>query len=199
MFTIGLTGGIGVGKTQVSQLLADLGVEIVNADLLGHEVYQPGTEGWRAVVDAFGDGVVAQDGAIDRKALGGIVFSDPRQLERLNAIMHPRIYALAEAKLSALAARGVRAAVLEAALLIEAQWTPLVQEVWVIASDEDAVIRRLRERGLDEDAARARINSQMPQSERIAHAHAVIDNNGSLEDLAGKIQTLWNERALVPR
>lgn len=199
MFTIGLTGGIGVGKTQVSQLLADLGAEIVNADLLGHEVYQPGTEGWRAVVDAFGDGVVADDGAIDRKALGGIVFSDPRQLDRLNAIMHPRIYALAEAKLSALAARGVRAAVLEAALLIEAQWTPLVQEVWVIASDEDAVIQRLRERGLDEDAARARINSQMPQSERIAHAHAVIHNNGNLEDLAGKIQTLWNERALVPQ
>lgn len=198
MFVIGLTGGIGTGKTNVSQLLEDLGAAVVNADLLGHEVYTPHSEGWHAVVDAFGERVVADNGEIDRRALGGIVFSDPAQLERLNAIMHPRIYALAEQRLNALSQEGETTAVLEAALLIEAKWTPLVNEVWVTTSPEADIIARLRERNnMDEATARSRINSQMPQAERVEHANVIIENNGTLEDLSSEVQNLWNKRVLT--
>ncbi len=198
MFVIGLTGGIGTGKTHVSRLLEGLGAAVVNADLLGHEVYTPHSEGWHAVVNAFGDRVVAENGEIDRRALGGIVFSDEESLQRLNAIMHPRIYALAEQRLNALSHEGEKTAVLEAALLIEAKWTPLVNEVWVTVSPEADVISRLQQRNnLDEDAARSRIYSQMPQAERVEHADVVIENNGTLEDLSSEVQNLWNRRVLT--
>ena len=198
MFVIGLTGGIGTGKTHVSRLLEDLGATIVNADLLGHEVYAPQSEGWHAVVDAFGDGIVADNGEIDRRALGGIVFSDPDALQRLNAIMHPRIYALAEQRLNSLAEQGATNAVLEAALLIEAKWTPLVDEVWVTVSPEADVIARLQRRNnMDEATARSRINSQMPQAERVEHADVVIQNSATPEDLSAAIQNLWNSRVLA--
>lgn len=198
MFTIGLTGGIGTGKTQVSKLLEGLGAVIVNADLLGHEIYKPHTNGWREVVSAFGERVVAADGGIDRRALGGIVFSDADALKRLNAITHPRIYALAAERLSAIERQGGNAAVLEAALLIEAQWTGLVNEVWVTTSPEADVIRRLNARNnMDADTARARIDSQMPQSQRVEYADVVIDNSGSLERLDAKVRELWNGRVII--
>lgn len=198
MFIIGLTGGIGTGKTQVAKSLEELGAAVVNADLLGHEIYKPQTEGWREVVTAFGEQVVGPDGDIDRRALGGIVFSDEDALRRLNAITHPRIYALAAERLDALRRQGAGAAVLEAALLIEAQWTGLVNEVWVITSPEADVIERLRERnGMDADTARARIRSQMPQSERAERADAVLENSGSLEELEADVRKLWNSRVLT--
>lgn len=198
MFTIGLTGGIGTGKTQVSKLLEGLGAAIVNADLLGHEIYKPHTNGWREVVSAFGERVIAADGEIDRRALGGIVFSDADALKRLNAITHPRIYALAAERLADIERQGGRAAVLEAALLIEAQWTGLVNEVWVTISPESDVIRRLQARNnMDADTARARIDSQMPQSQRVEYADVVIDNSGSLERLDAKVRELWNGRVIT--
>ena len=198
MFVIGLTGGIGTGKTHVSRLLEGLGAVVVNADLLGHEVYTPHSEGWHAVVKAFGDRVVSDNGEIDRKSLGGIVFTDEDALQQLNAIMHPRIYALAEQRLNALSEKGETTAVLEAALLIEAKWTPLVNEVWVTVSPEADVISRLQQRNsLDENAARSRINSQMPQQERIEYANVIIKNNGTLEDLSSEVQNLWNKRVLT--
>ena len=198
MFVIGLTGGIGTGKTHVSRLLEGLGASVVNADLLGHDVYTPQSEGWHAVVDAFGDRVVADNGEIDRRALGGIVFSDEASLQQLNAIMHPRIYALAEQRLNALSQEGKTTAVLEAALLIEAKWTPLVNEVWVTVSPEADVISRLQRRNnLNEGAARSRINSQMPQAERAEHADVIIENHGTLEDLSSEVQNLWNKRVLT--
>ena len=198
MYVIGLTGGIGTGKTHVSDLLRGLGAAIVNADLLGHEVYAPRSEGWHAVVDAFGDGIVADNGEIDRRALGGIVFSDEMELQKLNAIMHPRIYSLAEQRLSALADGGESTAVLEAALLIEAKWTPLVNDVWVTVSTQKNIIDRLKQRNnMDEAAARSRIESQMPQSERVKHADVLIENNTTLDDLSVKIQDLWNTRVLA--
>ncbi len=198
MFVIGLTGGIGTGKTHVSRLLEDMGAAIVNADLLGHEVYTPQSEGWHAVVDAFGEQIVADNGEIDRRALGGIVFSDDKALQRLNAIMHPRIYALAEQRLNALSDRGEATAVLEAALLIEAKWTPLVDDVWVTVSPEADIIARLQQRNnMDETTARSRINSQMPQEERVQHADVVIENNATLEDLSVTVHELWNSRVLA--
>ena len=198
MFVIGLTGGIGTGKTQVSRLLEELGASIVNADLLGHEVYKPQSEGWHAVVNAFGEQIVSDNGEIDRRALGGIVFSDDSALQQLNAIMHPRIYDLAEQRLKGLADQGVTTAVLEAALLIEAKWTPLVDDVWVTVSPEEDIIARLQERNnMDEATARSRINSQMPQTERVEHADVIVENNASLEDLSDSVKELWNSRVLT--
>ena len=198
MFVIGLTGGIGTGKTQVSRLLEELGASIVNADLLGHEVYAPQSEGWHAVVNAFGEQIVSDNGEIDRRALGGIVFSDDSALQQLNAIMHPRIYDLAEQRLKGLADQGVTTAVLEAALLIEAKWTPLVDDVWVTVSPEEDIIARLQERNnMDEATARSRIDSQMPQTERVEHADVIVENNASLEDLSDSVKELWNSRVLT--
>ena len=198
MFVIGLTGGIGTGKTQVSRLLEELGASIVNADLLGHEVYEPQSEGWHAVVNAFGEQIVSDNGEIDRRALGGIVFSDDSALQQLNAIMHPRIYDLAEQRLKGLAGQGVTTAVLEAALLIEAKWTPLVDDVWVTVSPEEDIIARLQERNnMDEATARSRIDSQMPQTERVEHADVIVENNASLEDLSDSVKELWNSRVLT--
>ncbi len=198
MFVIGLTGGIGTGKTQVSRLLEELGASIVNADLLGHEVYEPQSEGWHAVVNAFGEQIVSDNGEIDRRALGGIVFSDDSALQQLNAIMHPRIYDLADQRLKGLADQGVTTAVLEAALLIEAKWTPLVDDVWVTISPEEDIIARLQERNnMDEATARSRIDSQMPQTERVEHADVIVENNASLEDLSESVKELWNSRVLT--
>ena len=195
MFVIGLTGGIGTGKTQVSEMLEKLGAAIVNADLLGHQIYLPQSDGWREVVEAFGQGVLTSDGEIDRKKLGPIVFGDPEALEKLNAITHHKIYKLADESIKKLGEQGSEVVVLEAALLVEAKWTPLADEVWVVTAPEKDIVQRIRERnGLDEEAIRSRISSQMPQEERVAHADVVIDNAGDLNNLRNKIQKLWDGR-----
>jgi len=195
MLVIGLTGGIGTGKTQVSEMLEKLGAAIVNADLLGHQIYVPQSEGWREVVEVFGEEVLAPNGEIDRTKLGSIVFGDLEALKKLNAITHPKIYALADESLKKLSEEGSEVAVLEAALLIEAKWTPLVNEVWVTTAPEQDVVKRIQERnGFTEEAIRSRIASQMTQEERITHADVIIENEGDLTELKTKIHKLWNDR-----
>ena len=195
MLVIGLTGGIGTGKTEISRVLEDLGAAVVSADLIGHEVYQPHTEGWREVVKAFGEGVLAPNREVDRDKLGAIVFRDRAALERLNAITHPRIYEIVEQRLSLLRNEGREVAVVEAALLVEANWAPLLDEIWVTVATEAEVIRRIQDRNhANVDAIRARIRSQLPLHERVRHADAVIDNSGSLADLTAKVQELWEKR-----
>ena len=195
MLVIGLTGGIGTGKTEVSRILADLGAEIVNADFLGHQAYEPHTETWRQVVEAFGEGILTETGEVDRRKLGPIVFADERALKRLNAIVHPRIRQMIVERLDEMGARGLGAAVVEAALFIEAGWTPLADELWVTAAPEETVIERVRTRtGLDEKAIRARIDSQMPQQERLRHADVIVENDGSLDTLRERVERLWHER-----
>lgn len=195
MLVIGLTGGIGTGKTQVSEMLEKLGAAIVNADLLGHQIYVPQSEGWREVVEVFGEEVLAPNGEIDRTKLGPIVFGDLEALKKLNAITHPKIYALADESLKKLSEEGSEVAVLEAALLIEAKWTPLVNEVWVTTAPEQDVVKRIQERnGFTEEAIQSRIASQMTQEERITHADVIIENEGDLTELKTKIHKLWNDR-----
>jgi len=195
MLVIGLTGGIGTGKTQVSEMLEKLGAAIVNADLLGHQIYVPQSEAWREVVEVFGEEVLAPNGEIDRTKLGPIVFGDLEALKKLNAITHPKIYALADESLKKLSEEGSEVAVLEAALLIEAKWTPLVNEVWVTTAPEQDVVKRIQERnGFTEEAIQSRIASQMTQEERITHADVIIENEGDLTELKTKIHKFWNDR-----
>ncbi len=194
MLVIGLTGGIGTGKSLVSRMLEERGATIIDADLVGHEAYTPHTETWQVVVDTFGD-VLAEDGQIDRRKLGAIVFSDPSQLEKLNAIMHPRMYKMIEERIKGLQAGGAETIVVEAAILIEAKWTPLVDEVWVTTAPEDQVIERIKGRNnMGEEAARARINSQMPSDERAGHADVLIANDGSMDQLKDAVDSLWESR-----
>jgi dephospho-CoA kinase len=195
MLVIGLTGGIGTGKTEVSRILADLGAEIINADALGHQAYEPQTETWRQVVEAFGEDLLSETGEVDRRKLGPIVFADERALKRLNAIVHPRIRQMIVERIDDLGAKDLGAVVVEAALFIEAGWTPLADEMWVTSAPEETVIKRLRARtGLDENAIRARIDSQMPQQERLKHADVIVENDGSLDALRGRVKRLWYER-----
>ena len=201
MFVIGLTGGIGTGKSEVSRLLGELGAEVIEADRVAHEAYEPGARGWQEVVEAFGEGVVGADGRIDRKALGGIVFSDEEARERLNGIIHPIVRRLLEGRIAELERQGARVVVIEVPLLVEAikrqsGWTRMLDEVWVVTAPEDQAVARVRARsGLDEAAVRARIGSQATERERIEYADAVIDNGGSLEGLRREVTNLWRERA----
>ena len=155
MLVIGLTGSIGTGKSEAARQLEILGASIISADQVGHEAYTPNTEAWEQVVDAFGDDILQDDKDIDRRKLGAIVFSDPSQLEKLNAIMHPRMARMVSDKIEVLRGQGVKVVVVEAALLFEAGWDALVEEVWVTDTSEDIVVGRLKERnGLSEEEAK---------------------------------------------
>jgi len=192
MRVIGVTGGIGSGKSTVSQFLAEMGAVVLDADRVGHQAYQPGTDTWKEVVAAFGEGVVAPDGTIDRRKLGAIVFGDPKELERLNRIVHPRMFDMMKAQIQEYRRQGVEVVVLEAAVLLEANWTPLVDEVWVTVASEPTVVRRATERtGLPEEQVRARIRSQLSNEERARHADVVIKNEGDMEDLHARVKELW--------
>lgn len=194
---LGVTGGIGSGKSAATAILGTLGAVVIDADRVGHETYLPGTTGWEQVVGEFGRGVVAADGTIDRQRLGAIVFADPARRARLDAIVHPLIRAAIAARLAG-ERRGTRAAlVIEAALLVEAQWDQLVDEVWLITAQRETVERRLMvQRGLDREAIALRLRAQLDDAQRAAHADVIIDNSGSLAALRAQLATLWRERVL---
>ncbi|MEC9365912.1 MAG: dephospho-CoA kinase [Chloroflexota bacterium] len=197
MLSIGLTGGIGTGKSLVSNLLNDLGATVVNADLLGHEAYLPGTVGFDMVVDAFGDQIVGEDGTVDRKKLGPIVFSSPQNMSKLNAIMHPLIRDMIQGQLEEYSSNGTDVVVVEAAVLIEAGWQDLFDEVWVVTSDKETVIERLKDRNsLSREDAIARIESQMSNDERVGHSNVVISNDGTTDELADGVEQIWNTRVV---
>jgi dephospho-CoA kinase len=193
MKVIGLTGGIGSGKSTVSQCLAELGAVILDADKVGHEAFKPDTEAWRDVVATFGEQVVAPGGEIDRKKLGEIVFSQPEALSRLNQIMHPRMYDMMKTQIEEYRRQGADVVVLEAAVLIEANWTSLADEVWVTVAGEATVLERLKQqRGLAEEQILARIHSQLSAEERGKHAAVVINNDGGLGEMQAKVKELWD-------
>lgn len=194
MKVIGLSGGIASGKSTVSRILAELGAEVIDADRIGHKVFEPGTAAWQEVVTAFGREILAPSNELDRRKLGEIVFHSPEALARLNRIMHPRIYEVVKAKLEECRGRGAGVVVLEATLLIEAGWASIVDEVWVTVASKDTVLGRLKKRGLSEPEGLARILSQMPSEERIKHADVAIYNEGSLSELRTRVEQLWQER-----
>ena len=195
MKTIGLTGGIGSGKSTVSKILATLGGHIIDADIVGHEIYLPGKAAWKQVTEAFGQEIIAEDQTIDRKKLGAIVFSSPDVLARLNAIVHPIMFEEIRQRIQAKRAEGFAAPiVVEAAILIEANWLPLADTVWVVETDKDAAIRRVAaQRGMSAADAEARIANQLSNEERRKHAQVVIHNNSSLQALEQQIQQAWDQ------
>ena len=199
MKVVGLTGGIASGKTAVSDRLAARGAAIVDTDLLAREIVAPGEPALAELAAAFGPGVLGADGALDRKALGAIVFADPDARARLNAITHPRIRDRMLARLQALAAAPAPPplAVLVVPLLFENGLDRLVEESWVVDVDDAVRRHRLITRdGCTPAEADARIASQMGRAEKLARATRVIPNDGDLEALAAEIDRVWREAGL---
>ncbi|UQA96075.1 dephospho-CoA kinase [Streptomyces halobius] len=190
MVKVGLTGGIGAGKSEVSRLLASYGAVIVDADRLAREVVAPGTPGLAAVVEEFGDGVLTPDGSLDRPKLGGIVFADPEKLKALNAIVHPLVGARS-AELEASA--GPDAVVVhDVPLLAENGLAPLYDLVIVVdVAPETQLDRLVRLRGMTQDEAKARMAAQATREQRLAVADIVIDNDGPLAALEPQVRAVW--------
>jgi dephospho-CoA kinase len=194
LHVIGLTGGIASGKSTVARFFRDHNVPVIDADVLGHRTYDPGTETFAQVVKAFGDDLVAPDGTIDRRVLGGKVFGKPEELKRLTDIVWPGIRRLANEDLAQFETAGNELAVLEAAVLFEAGWEDLTDEIWVVVVEPGLAVGRLAARnGLDPEAARARIASQLSNAERTARADVVIENNKGLDELEAEIGAAWEE------
>jgi dephospho-CoA kinase len=193
--TIGLTGGIGSGKSTAAKILAELGAPAIDADKVGHEIYQPGTPAYRELIDAFGEGILGPDRTIDRRKLGPIVFADPAALKRLNAILHPKMFARMGEMVAAMRRGGeARPIVIEAAILIEANWQPLFDEIWLVTAARERVIERVeRDRGLKPEQTEARIRAQLSDEERRKYATSVIRNDGSLEEVRTAVTRLWQD------
>jgi dephospho-CoA kinase len=194
LHVIGLTGGIASGKSTVARFFREHDIPVIDADILGHRTYEPGSDTFAAVVRTFGKELVAPDGTIDRKVLGGKVFGKPDELKKLTDIVWPGIRRLASQDLSEFETAGNGLVVLEAAVLFEAGWQDLTDEIWVVVVEPELAVERLAARnGLDPEAARARIASQLSNAERVAQADIVIENNGDLAALETRIQEAWEQ------
>jgi dephospho-CoA kinase len=194
MLRIGLTGGIGSGKSTVAALLAARGAVVVDADRIAREVVEPGTPGLAAVVGAFGPGVLADDGSLDRAALAAIVFADPEARARLDGIVHPLVRARAREVIDRAAPDAV--VVQDVPLLVETGQAGAHDLVLVVETDLQTRVARLLQRGLSEEDARARIATQATDEQRRAVADVVLDNSGGPEALAEQVDRFWAERVL---
>jgi dephospho-CoA kinase len=190
---IGLTGGIGAGKSTVAAMLAELGAIIIDADKVGHDIYRPGTEGFRLIVEVFGPHVVGADGTIDRRRLGARVFADPVELRRLNALVHPLIGDEIRRRMqAAVADGGGRPIVVEAAIMLEAGWR-FFDRIWVVIVRREVAIARVSEsRGLDPQEVERRIDAQMSNEERRRVADVVIENEGTPAELRSQVEKAWH-------
>ncbi|MDK1474160.1 dephospho-CoA kinase [Streptomyces sp. 549] len=194
MVKVGLTGGIGAGKSEVSRRLGELGALVIDADRLAREAVAPGTPGHAAVVAEFGTDVLQADGGIDRAALGRVVFGDPQRLAALNAIVHPRVAELSAALEEAAGEDAV--VVHDVPLLTENGLAPLFDTVVVVdASPATQLDRLVRLRGMSEQDARARMAAQADREQRLAVADLVIDNDGPLDALEPQVLDVWRRLA----
>ncbi|WP_031177539.1 dephospho-CoA kinase [Streptomyces sp. NRRL B-3253] len=192
MLIVGLTGGIGAGKSEVSRLLVEHGAHLVDADRIAREVVEPGTPGLAAVVEAFGESVLAADGSVDRPKLGEIVFADPERRAVLNGIVHPLVGARSAELQSQAPQDGV--VVHDVPLLTENGLAELYDLVIVVDVEPRTQVERLvRSRGMSEEEARARMAAQAGREERLAVADIVIDNEVSLDALRGRVAEVWTE------
>lgn len=196
MLRVGLTGGIAAGKSLAARTLQELGALVIDSDALAREVVEPGTEGLAAVVDAFGPGMLDAEGRLDRPALAAVVFSDEGKRNILNGIVHPRI----RARAGELEERAARETIVvhDIPLLVETGQHRNFDFVLVIDAPEEERIRRMAtDRGMSEDAARARIAAQAGAGERAAAADVVLVNDGTAQELVAAVRDLW-QRRLVP-
>ena len=198
MLLVGLTGGIGSGKSEVSQLLAAHGAVIVDADLIAREVVRPGSPGLSAVVDEFGTDVLAKDGSLDRDRMAAIVFADPDARARLNGIVHPLIGTRTFELIAAAAEADPHAVVVnDFPLLVEAGVQDRYDVIVVVATEPQTQIARLVEqRGMTEVDATARIAAQAPLADKVAIADYVIDNDGDRTALAQRVREVWADLAV---
>ena len=195
MVVIGLTGGIGAGKSTVSRVLSGLGAVIIDAALVGHEVYKPTNPAWEALTQIFGSDILLPDNQVDRQKLGNIVFNDTGAMAQLNAIMRPEIRKVLIERLENTLNQGAKVAVLDSATLIDSGWTTLTDEVWLVIAPKNMIIDRLRERdGLSDDAITARLASQLSTEAQLNHVDQLVENKGTLAELTTTIKELWTKR-----
>ncbi|HJL18360.1 MAG TPA: dephospho-CoA kinase [Sandaracinaceae bacterium LLY-WYZ-13_1] len=195
---VGLTGGIGSGKSTVARVFTEQGVPVVDADRVARDVVAPGSDGLTDVVEAFGREVLDADGALDRAKLADRVFDDEEARRRLEGILHPRIAARSMARLSELATEGHAYAIYEAALLVESGSHRMMQALVVVSARRETQVARVRARdGLDDAQIERRLHAQLPLEEKVAVADYVIDNDGTLEQT--RAQVLEVHRALLAR
>ena len=190
---VGLTGGIGSGKSTVAELLAERGARVIDADRVAHEVYAPDTLGFHRIVERFGKGVLGEDGAIDRAKLGAMVFRDPKALADLNGIVHPLVRAEVAMRAASIVAEDPDAVVvIEAALMTETGWSGGAGRLWTVIADPAVVMERLvRLRHMDPDEVRRRMAAQADNETRRRTATRVIENDGTLLDLEAEVQEAW--------
>ncbi len=177
MKIIGLTGGIGSGKSTVASILKDLGAVLIDSDKVGHEVLNPGTPGWHEVIETFGQDILSPHGTIDRQKLAQIVFKNPEALGKLNQIVHPKIEREVQSRLKKFQEQGIDVVVIEAALINEAFWSSRAEQIWVVKTPKEITLRRLKERGMNESESLARMASQYPAEEHVKHGLVIINND----------------------
>jgi len=191
---VGLTGGIASGKSSVAAILKRLGAAVINADELSREVVQPGQKGWQEIVDAFGSDILQADQSLDRRKLRKIAFDDPQARKKLEAIIHPRVRALAEQRIQEYAAAGFEIVVYEVPLLFEVNLHHWLHPVILVACEPRTQLKRIAQRDQVTDAeAQKTINAQMSLEEKRKLADYVIENNGSLENLERRVRELWEK------
>ena len=192
---LGLTGGIGSGKSTVAALLADRGASVIDADRIAHTIYEPGKPGFDLVLERFGRDILGEDGHVDRALLGGKVFGDRAALEDLNRIVHPLVRSEVAERVAELINEDEHAVVvIEAALMTETGWTGGAGALWTVIADPEVATHRLvTMRGMDPDDVRLRMAAQVDNDTRRRLASLVIENNGNLEDLESEVHRHWCE------
>lgn len=193
MKIIGLTGGIASGKSLVAGILRRFGAEIIDADKVGHQVIEPGLPAYNELRKVFGTVILDKSGKVNRKKLGEIVFSCPRELDKLNSITHPRIFSRIRDLIENIGKQRPHAiVVIEAALLFEIGLDSLADEVWTVETDRKTQIERIKKRdNLTGEQALARINAQLSAAQRIARADRVIYNNAGVDKVFGEVREIW--------